>query len=89
MRGSVSAGGTRDSIQLNDQFQAELQATQRTREGRAALRERVAVEHGLARLGQTQGTRARYRGLSKNVFDVQRHAVISNCYVLDQLLRAA
>ena len=89
MRGSVSAGGTRDSIQLNEQFQAELRATQRTREGRAALRERVAVEHGLARLGQTQGTHVRYRGLSKNVFDVQGHAVVSNCYVLDLLLRAA
>lgn len=54
----------------------------RTPEGRAARRERVAVEHSLARLGAVQGRRARYRGLDKTQFHTEACAVVVNCYVL-------
>lgn len=48
--------------------------------GRAALRERVFVEHGLAAVGRSQGRRARYLGVRKNLFDVRRHAAVANLH---------
>lgn len=44
--------------------------------GQAKLRERVVVEHTLARVGQWQGRRTRYRGLRKNLLDLRRCAVV-------------
>jgi len=64
---------------------AELRARQQTPAGRAALRERVGVEHALARIGQWQGDRARYRGLRKNLYDLRRMAVVSNLHDLMRL----
>jgi len=60
----------------------ELRQRQQTPQGRAQLRERVAVEHALAHIGHWQGRRARYRGVRKNVFDLRRCAVIHNLHVL-------
>ncbi len=60
-----------------------------TPEGRAALRERTAVEHGLAHICSRQGRRARYRGVDKNVFDLCRYAVIENLFAADRAERAA
>ncbi len=51
-------------------------------QGRAQLRERVAVEQTLAHIGQWQGRRARYRGVRKNLFDLRRCAVVHNLHVL-------
>jgi IS5 family transposase len=53
-----------------------------TKKGRAARRERVAVEHTLARVSAIQGNRARFRGLAKNQFDLERTAVVNNCFVI-------
>lgn len=64
---------------------AELRDRQQTSAGRAALRERVGVEHALARIGQWQGDRARYRGLRKNLYDLRRMAVVSNLHDLMRL----
>jgi len=64
---------------------AELRTRQQTPAGRAALRERVGVEHTLARIGQWQGDRARYRGLRKNLYDLRRMAVVSNLHDLMRL----
>jgi hypothetical protein len=50
--------------------------------GRERLRERVAIEHRLAHHARKQGTRARYIGLRKNLFDNRRHAATIN---LEQL----
>jgi transposase len=50
--------------------------------GRSKLRERVAVEHTLAHVGQWQGRRARYRGTRKNLFDLRRCAAVHNLHVL-------
>jgi hypothetical protein len=60
----------------------ELRERQQTVQGRAQLRERVAVEHTLAHVGRWQGRRARYRGLRKNLFDLRRCAVVHNLHVL-------
>lgn len=60
-----------------------------TPEGRQRRRERIPVEHALARVSSIQGNRARFRGLAKNLFDLERTAVVNNCFVLDTLWPAA
>lgn len=60
----------------------ELRQRQQTPQGRAQLRERVAVEHTLAHVGRWQGRRAHYRGKRKNLFDLRRYAVVHNLHVL-------
>jgi hypothetical protein len=77
------------TIHPNEPFLLELRARAKTPEGRAELRQRVAVEHGLATLHNRQGDHARYRGRRKNLFDLRRHGVLSNLAVVDRLLRAA
>jgi len=49
--------------------------------GRAALRQRTAVEHAISHHLAHQGRRARYKGLRKNQFDGRRHAAVSNLQV--------
>jgi transposase len=63
----------------------ELRRRQATPDGRARLRERVAVEHALAHIGRWQGHGARYRGARKNLFDLRRCAVVHNLHVLARL----
>ena len=63
----------------------ELRERQRTPQGRAQGRARVAVAHALAQVGRWQGRRARYRGVRKNVFDLRRCAVVHNLHVLMHL----
>jgi hypothetical protein len=77
-----SAQGRSVSIHPHEQLLRELRERQQSPEGRAKLRERVAVEHALAHVGHWQGRRARYRGLRKNLFDVRRAAVIYNLHVI-------
>jgi Transposase DDE domain/Transposase domain (DUF772) len=80
-----STQGRSVSIHPDEALLAELRARQQTATGRAALRARVGVEHALARIGQWQGDRARYRGLRKNLFDLRRMAVVSNLHDLMRL----
>ena len=70
------------SIYPDEALLIELRERQQTVKGRAQLRERVAVEHTLAHVGQWQGRRTRYRGVRKNLFDLRRCAVIHNLHVL-------
>ena len=77
-----SAQGRSVTIHPDEQLLAELRERQLTPQGRAKLRERVAVEHGLAHVGQWQGDRARYLGERKNLFDLRRTAVVSNLHVI-------
>lgn len=81
-RCTTSAHGRSVAIHPDERLLTDLRALQRTPEGRARLRERVAVEHGLAHIGRWQGRRARYRGLRKNLFDLRRAAVIHNLFVI-------
>ena len=71
-----------------EDFHQEQAAELSTKEGRAARRERVIVEHALAHLGAIQGRRARFKGRDKNHFDLQRAAAVNNLYVIDRLHRA-
>jgi hypothetical protein len=70
-------------------FLLQLRRDARTKEGRARLRQRISVEHGLATIHTRQGDRARYRGLRKNLFDLRRYASLTNLSVIDQLRNAA
>ncbi|TKC88484.1 IS1182 family transposase [Polyangium fumosum] len=55
-----------------------------TPKGRAALRQRVHVEHRLAHLARKQGPRARYRGVRNNVFDLRRYGILLNLEVIQR-----
>lgn len=77
------------SIHANEAMLVELREAQRTSEGRAAYRERTAVEHRLARLDAIQGSKARYKGARKNELDVNRAAAVANLQEVARLRRAA
>lgn len=70
------------SIHPQEPFLVELRARQHTPDGRAELRKRIPVEHGLAHLGASQGKRARYLGVRKNLFDLRRHAAVFNLFAV-------
>ena len=72
------------TIHPDERLLQELRERQLTAQGRAKLRERVAVEHSLAHIGHWQGDRARYRGERKNLFDLRRVAVVHNLHVLQR-----
>ncbi len=79
---TTSSKGRSVSIHPDEALLTELRERQQTPQGRAKLRERVAVEHTLAHVGRWQGRRARYRGVRKNLFDLRRCAVVHNLHVL-------
>jgi transposase len=81
-RCTSSPAGRSVSIHPDEALLAELRRRQQTPEGRAKLRERVAVEHALAHIGHWQGRRARYLGTRKNLLDLRRVAVIHNLHVI-------
>ena len=81
-RCTASSSGRSVSIHPDEELLAELRQRQQTPEGRAELRERVAVEHALAHVGHWQGRRARYRGTRKNLFDLRRVAVVHNLHII-------
>jgi transposase len=81
-RCTTSVHGRSVAIHPDERLLTDLRALQHSPEGRARLRERVAVEHGLAHVGRWQGRRARYRGLRKNLFDLRRAAVVHNLFVI-------
>jgi transposase len=81
-RCTTSSHGRSVAIHPDEALLAELRQRQRTPEGRAKLRERVAVEHALAHVGHWQGRRARYLGARKNLFDLRRVAVVHNLHVI-------
>lgn len=57
-----------------------LRRDRKSPEGRQELRQRVVVEHRLARVGAIQGTKARYRGARKNELDLNRTAAVANLF---------
>lgn len=91
-RCTTAAPGSARSVSIahDEPQQHKLRALVATTEGRERLRTRVAIEHRLAHHAAKQGTRARYRGTRKNVFDARRHAAIINLEVVHaQLAEAA
>ena len=81
-RCTTSSHGRSVSIHPDEALLAELRHRQQDPDGRAKLRERVAVEHALAHVGHWQGRRARYLGARKNLFDLRRVAVVHNLHVI-------
>lgn len=84
---TTSKRGRSVSIHPDEKFIAELRERQLTSQGRAKLRERVAVEHSLSHIGRWQGDKARYLGVRKNLFDLRRIAVVHNLHVLLRLFQ--
>ncbi|NJK31339.1 MAG: IS1182 family transposase [Deltaproteobacteria bacterium] len=83
---TTSERGRRLRIGPNEPLQAEFRARVATSEGRARLRQRVAIEHTLAHVGRRQGNRARYFGRRKNEYDLTRAAVLVNLQVIQHEL---
>jgi transposase len=81
-RCTTSSHGRSVSIHPDEALLAELRQRQQDPDGRAKLRERVAVEHVLAHVGHWQGRRARYLATRKNLFDLRRVAVVHNLHVI-------
>jgi hypothetical protein len=77
-----TAHGRSVSIHPDERLLEELRERQLTAQGRAKLRERTAVDHGLAHVGYWQRNRARYRGVRKNLLDLRRTAVVHNLHVI-------
>jgi hypothetical protein len=75
---AASGRGRSISIAHDEAQQKQFRKLQQTRSGRAALRERTAVEHALAHIAARKGSRARYIGVRKNLFDLRRAAAIQN-----------
>lgn len=66
------------SIAPDEGLQHQRRQAVQTPQGRAALRQRVAVEHRLAHIVYRQGPRARYVGVRKNLYDLRRAAALQN-----------
>ncbi len=81
-RCTASSNGRSVAIHPDEALLAELRRRQQTPDGRAKLRERVAVEHALAHVGHWQGRRARYQGTRKNLFDLRRAAAVHNLHII-------
>jgi hypothetical protein len=78
------------SVQIHPQesFHRRLRDRAASKDGRAQLRNRVAVEHRLARVGRSQTKRARYKGTRKNTFDLRRHAALANLIEIGSAIAA-
>lgn len=84
-----SARGRRLVLHENEPFLQRLQAAKRTPEGRARLRQRVGVEHGLAHVLAYAPHEARYIGSRKNTFAIRRAGAIVNLQAIDRMAREA
>lgn len=77
------------AIHPQEQMLIQLRAATKTPDGRALLRERTAIEHSLASVGNIQGPRARYKGTRKNTLDARRCASVDNLQAVARLKQAA
>jgi hypothetical protein len=85
----TTAHGRSVAIHPQEALLQTLRARQHEPEGRAQLRHRTTVEHSLARVGQIQGGKARYKGTRKNTLDVRRIAAVTNLQRIARLQPAA
>ena len=85
----TTARGRSVSLHPQEALLQSLAAAQQQPAGRARLRERVGVEHTLARIQQIQGPRARYKGVRKNTLDLRRTATVVNLQRLARMATAA
>jgi hypothetical protein len=73
-----AAEGRTLHVHAQEELLQAARAAQQTPAGRALLRERVVVEHRLARLGQLGVGQARYRGRQKSRFQLLVLATVAN-----------
>src|SRR5437870_8224154 len=66
------------SIQPEERLQQQARAHNQTHAGQQSLRERVVVEHGIARLVRLGIRQSRYFGKTKTRFQVIMAAVVAN-----------
>jgi len=86
---AASGRGRTVSIAEDEAQQRKFRMLQESPSGRAALRERTAVEHALAHVAARKGPNARYIGVRKNLFDLRRAAAIQNLEAAHRLIQAA
>lgn len=86
---TLSDKGRSISIHPQEALLIELRRAKKTKLGRQRLRERVSIEHSLARVDHVQGHRSRYRGARKNTLDLRRCAAIVNLQAIDRQRKAA
>lgn len=86
---TTARGGRSIGIHAQEALLPTLGAHQQHPDCRARLRERITVEHSLARVDQIQGPKARYKGVRKNTLDLRRTAVIAKLQRLARLPKAA
>jgi hypothetical protein len=73
-----SSNGRTINVHPQELLLREARERQQTQEGRDHLRERVVVEHRLARLGQLGIGQARYIGIQKTLFQLMIAASVAN-----------
>jgi hypothetical protein len=66
------------TVHPQEALMIKLRNSASTKAGRKQLRQRVGVEHRLARISAIQGSRARYSGKRKNELDLNRAAAVAN-----------
>ncbi len=76
--------GRQVRLHPKEQWYRSMSKELSTTEGRRLRRERIPVEHALARVGAIQGRRTRFRGQAKNQFELERVAVVNNLYILNR-----
>lgn len=82
---AASDRGRSISIATDEARQRKFRLVQGSTSGRERLRERVPVEHALARVANRRRPPARHHGLRKNVFDLRRAGAIQNLEYLRML----
>ncbi len=85
---TTSRQGRSIVLHEREEFLQRLLAAKRTPEGRARLRERTDVEHGLAHVRVYAPRKARYCGARKNTFALRRAGAIVNLQSTDRMLAA-
>jgi hypothetical protein len=86
---AASGNGRSVSIAKDEALQKRFRKLQSSSTGRLAFRARIAVEHSLAHIAARKGSRARYLGVRKNLFDLRRAAAIQNLEALHRVHRQA
>lgn len=80
-------GGRRISIQPEERLQQQARVHNQTEAGKKMLRQRVVVEHGIARLVRLGIRQSRYFGKIKTRFQVSMAAVVANLSLVVGFLR--
>jgi hypothetical protein len=86
---AASGAGRSVSIAADEAQQRKFRKLQKSKSGRATLRERVAVEHSLAHVAARKGHKARYSGVRRNLFDLRRASAIQNLEAMHRFHKEA